>query len=173
LSQILFYALKADIAAILGAVEQSIELTYSLTGVFEPDGVQTVASWKDVSWLGEANDSQSIGCDSLLVLERDTPLRLRRIGLRTAVDQLANPDSVTLTPAGRYDERTVLHGRVATAYSSTKTARLMRAYRKAFRSRFTKIGAFYVGEEAERILMSGGRLTMAVQSPPEYDLKPT
>jgi hypothetical protein len=89
------------------------------------------------------------------------------------MDQLLNPDSVTLTPGGTRGANIVIAGRVATASDSVASADLMKAFETAFRNTFGKIKAFRVGPEAERLLDSGARLTVATQSPITLDLTRT
>jgi len=94
-----------------------------------------------------------------------------RAGETFRIDQLLNPDTVVLTPAGVRSEEVVLHGRVATVSNSQPAQRLMRLFSKAFRKhRFEKIRAFWVGPEARALLRAGTRLTISVQSPREFDL---
>jgi hypothetical protein len=47
----------------------------------------------------------------------------------------------------------------------------MKLFAAPFRKRFRKIKAFWVGPDALTELERGTRLTMAVGSPAEYDLK--
>jgi hypothetical protein len=86
------------------------------------------------------------------------------------VDQLRNPDSVTFTPAGIWDDDVILHGRVATASDSEASQALMRRFHVAIKKGFAKVKAFYVGPQAMELLKAGKRLTIAAQSPREFDL---
>ena len=86
------------------------------------------------------------------------------------MDQLANPDTVTLTPGGVWTQDIVLYGRVATASDSKASQELMRRFACAIKKQFTKIRAFYVGPKARELLDKGKRLTIAAQSPRDFDL---
>jgi hypothetical protein len=48
----------------------------------------------------------------------------------------------------------------------------MSRFASAIRKRFKKHKSYYVGPAALAMLVEGSRLTDALQSPPEYDLKP-
>lgn len=45
------------------------------------------------------------------------------------------------------------------------------AFSNAIGKLFVRVSAFRVGPNALKMLDSGGRLTIAVQSPPQYDLR--
>jgi len=87
------------------------------------------------------------------------------------VDQLINPDSVIITAVGVRTPDVLLHGRVATASNLPQSQELMKLFASAFRKRFRKVKAFWIGNHALVQLERGTRLTMAVDSPSEFDLK--
>ncbi len=89
---------------------------------------------------------------------------------RFAIDQLANPDTITFTPGGLWNDEMLLHGRFATASETQSSQRLLKRFGTALSSEFTKIKAFYVGANAMELLKRGMRLTAAAQSPREFDL---
>jgi len=91
-------------------------------------------------------------------------------GPRYVFDQLLNPESVTFSPGGFWGENILLHGRFATVSTATFSLELMKLLGAAVRKRFGKIKAFYVGEEAMKMLDNGTRLTIAAQSPRTLDL---
>ena len=63
------------------------------------------------------------------------------------------------------------YGRFATVANLEFATAFMKAVRSSVRKRFEKIQAFYVGAEAAQMLDAGKRLTIAAQSPPDYDLR--
>jgi hypothetical protein len=179
MSQIRFFALKDDLIPVLDVVERKGPLKYTLTGNFlvaEMKGEITVfETGTDIPDLGTASGDQQAACDSFLVCEGNVEIRLRRIrgndGDRVCVDQLVNADTVTFTPGGIWNGDVVLSGRVATVSDTVVAQTLMRRFKSAIKKTFTKVGAYYIGPNALTLLKSGRRLTDAVQSPPEYDLK--
>src|SRR5262249_29500559 len=124
--------------------------------------------------LGRATAHSSVGCETYLVCNRETPVKLRRFqtvhGTTICVDQLVNPDTVGFTPAGILNEGIVLHGRVATVSDSKPAQDLMRRFHSAIKKSFAKIKAFYVGPNARALWERGARLTISAQSPREFDL---
>jgi len=174
--EILFFSLRDDLPSLLDEVEQAAPLVYFRMGQFEGSIAPRFLRARDIPRLGEAAGDSTSLCDRFLVTLRDQPVRLRPVGAavreRNCIDQLWNPDSVTLCPGGLWKGDVLLHGSIATASDSAVAQALMRRYRRLFKARFTRVRAFYVGPEAAMLLRMGRRLTGAVQSPPEYDLKP-
>jgi len=87
-----------------------------------------------------------------------------------AIDQLANPDSVTFTAGGKWDKDVLLHGRVATASDSEIAKELMKLFNLVISKQFKKVRAYWVGPAAYAFLEAGGRLTASAQSPRDFDL---
>jgi hypothetical protein len=86
------------------------------------------------------------------------------------MDQLLNPDTVRLIPAGLWGEDIVLAGMVDTVSDSPIAQELMKRFNSAFKIQFSKVKGYWVGPEALAFLNAGKRLTIAAQSPPEFDL---
>jgi len=169
-----FFMNRADLIDLLCAVEKVETLTYVRCGAFvEDEDIDRFETGLDIPWLGKATKDRSSGCDTFLVVPRDVDVALRRVHGRVVVDQLVNPDSVTFTGAGMHRSGVMLFGRVATAYSSPLTRRLMNRFRSVLRRQCKRIKAFYVGPEAEKLWLGGTRLTVALQSAPEFDLSAT
>jgi hypothetical protein len=178
MKHLLFYTLRDDILGLLERVEIRGMLKYTRTGHFPISSANNALDIFDTGTsipnLGRASAASAVGCESFLVTEPDAPIIFRNLKGRSidriSIDQLLNPDSVTFTPGGLWNEDVVLHGRVATASESQISQLLMRRFQEAIRQMFTKVRAFYVGPMALKLLEAGKRLTSAVQSPPEFDL---
>lgn len=174
MKQILFFALKEDVGAILDAVEAGGNLQYvPMVYALSPD-LRPHLSGREIPHLGEADTSSTSSSSSFLVAPIDSVVKPRRIetndGIRFAVDQLVNPDSVTFTPGGVWGRDIVLHGRVATASESGVSQQLMKQFQSVIRKRFTKVKAFWLGPLALERFRSDARLTMSADSPRDYDL---
>lgn len=172
-----FFALKKDILPILEMAEHAYSLKYVRAGQFSDPKQNSFFNGNDIPNLGIANADSAINCESYLVVERDTHINMRVIkhvdgSERFSVDQLLNPDSVTFTAAGVWGDAVVLNGRVATTSDSEKSQKLMKLFSSAFRKRFKKVKAYWVGPNAQMLLEAGTRLTIAVQSPSHFDLAP-
>ncbi len=180
MKHILFYATKEDLVPLLEVVDSKGAVKYVRTGNFPKDMFESSFSsfntGAEIPNLGKASADSSSACATFLVCERGTPINLQTIqGInmeRICVDQLVNPDSVTFTPGGVWNEDVVLHGRVATVSDSQISQALMKRFQSAIKKNFSKVRAFYVGPKAAELLGNGKRLTISVHSPREFDLVP-
>ena len=177
LRQVLFYATKDDLLPLLEEIESKGPVMYVRMGHDRDRAYESYSRGREISNLGEATCDSAINCTSFLVCRAGEEIKVRPITLNTgvevfAVDQLLNPNTVTFSPGGLWKQEVVLHGRVATTSDSKPAQELMRRFQSAIKKSFTKVKAFYVGPQANALLESGKRLTIAVQTPREYDLKP-
>ncbi|MGO8996410.1 MAG: hypothetical protein ACLQVI_24105 [Polyangiaceae bacterium] len=175
MKQILFFATGNDLLPVLEEVERVGPLHYARMGQFPKPEPETFSRGGELPRLGQATAESAISSEAYLVSEVAMQVHVRRIegpggAERFAVDQLANPDTVTLTPAGVWRGNVILHGRVATVSESPQSQALMRRFKRALEGRFTKVKAFWVGANALALLDAGKRLTIGAQSAPEFDL---
>jgi hypothetical protein len=174
-SRLHFYATQADLESVIRKVEETASFRYALTGLHPTPSYPTYNSAIEIPDLGHATADSSMGCKSYLVLRHGQKIAVRKIpqnagGARHAVDQLANPDSIIFQPAGISGNATVIHGRIATTGTTIEAKTIFATFQRHFRKYFAKHAAFYVGPEAMQLREKGFRLTMAIQSPPEFDL---
>jgi hypothetical protein len=125
--------------------------------------------------LGVADRETGSVCKAFLVTKATVPITVQSMkgasGVqRYLMDQLLNPDTVTLTPAGMWGDRVVLQGVVGTASDSAVSLELMKKFNSAFRESFSKMQGRFVGPQALALFHAGKRLTIAEQSPHEFDL---
>lgn len=170
-----FFATSADIQSVLNAAERDEPLQCVRTGNQLSQTFETFRSGKDIPGLGIADHETGTACSSFLVTFTTVPVVVRTLrgtdnAQRFLMDQLANPDTVTLTPAGTWGKNTILQGVVGTTYESVITRDLMRKFVAAFRTLFRKVQGRSVGPQALAQLRAGARLTIAQQIPREFDL---
>jgi hypothetical protein len=175
MKRILFFATKEDILLILNAVEQKGPLRYVRMDHFTNPVYESFARGAEIPNLGKASAASAISCDSFLISESTVTTQVRPIKTaagveRFCVDQLVNPDTVTFTPGGIWNEDILLHGRIATVSESQASQELMKRFRIALNKDFTKIKSFLVGPKALTLLKAGKRLTISAQSPQDFDL---
>jgi hypothetical protein len=91
------------------------------------------------------------------------------------LSQKLNPDSVVFSPGGIYKDQPVLvSGRIGTISQSPGSRNLYKTFVKAVIQNFEKIGSYYVGPEAARLMQQGYRMvTIGIGSPATYDLQRT
>lgn len=169
------FAAGADLLPVLEAVEAKHAIKYVHMKPNSTGGVTEFPGAKDLPDLGRAAAPDAIRCESYLVTGRDLTVAPRRIVSNDgtvwyAIDQMINPDTVEMSPGGLWNDDVVISGRITTVSDTAYADVLMRAYRNAVRKHFVRVRAFWVGPKARALLDAGKRLTMAVQSPGEYDL---
>lgn len=172
------YAGAKDLASLVESIDANKSLRYSLTRNYSTDEVQNGIIGYDrgamIPNLGWASAGSANISDSFLVCDRASPIVLRTIQGNGAewfsVDQLLNPDTIEFTPAGIWDDKVVISGRVATVSETSRAQALMRLFSKTIKHHFTKVKAYYVGPEALSLLKSGHRLTPAANAATTIDL---
>jgi len=94
-------------------------------------------------------------------------------GMACVLSQKLNPDSVVFSPGGVYkDQPAIIAGHVGTISQSNDALALYKGFVRAVAKSFEKIGSYYVGPEAAKLMAQGCRMvTISVVSPPLYDLK--
>ena len=175
--QTLFFGTKRDIVPILQSVEEKLGVRYAAMGLFSAPEVRMIERGESIPNLGNATDESAINCDSYLVTMPDAMIAVRAVpqddgGVSFAVDQLENPDSITFQAGGRLSDDVFLHGRVGTVSDTEVARRMYRAYHSEIKKRFKKVNAFFVSPDCLNLLQNGVRLTIAAQSPREFDLVP-
>jgi hypothetical protein len=151
-------------------------LKYVLAGSFASPELQVFRAGAAIPDMGIASRESTVGCEAFRVVSDDVDVIARivqtRLGVHRLVDQLANPNSITICAGGAWKPTMLIAGLVGTASDSAGSRALMKAFNTAIGKRFERIRAFRIGVEARRLLESGARLTIAEQCPQEFDLAP-
>jgi hypothetical protein len=171
-----FFALRGDLLLVLGELEAKRRLKYVQCGMLDGRVPEYWFSAQELPKLGQATRDQQAGCDQFLIMGRAADVNISQMIMRSGDDRFdvyngANPDSIEFCPAGKWRDGSIISGRFATLHKTPESQALMRAARSRIKKYFTRVQAYWVGPEALAALRSGGRLTMAIQSPPEYDLR--
>jgi hypothetical protein len=178
MSQTQFFALNVDLLPMLDRVESKEPLRYVRAGRSLSPNYESFGRGEEIPDLGTANYSSSMGCNRFLVAEPRVNINVRLVQQSDGVDsyhidQLLNPDTIVFWPGGLWANDILLYGEVGTASNSEASRRLMARFRSAIKKQFAKINGYYVGAGALKSLEAGKRLTIAEQSPREFDLKLT
>jgi hypothetical protein len=169
MSRLHFYALRDDLLPALQAAERLLPVDYFEAGLFDHSPSTRYGRAADLPQLGEADFDSSTGCRTFLMRPSGRGVEIRQTGSGFAIDQLINPASAILTPAG-VRGAAVLSGQLSTVHDDEPSRNLTRIFGSAIRKRFHKAKSFWIGEGAMAVLKGGGRLTQALQSPTVYDL---
>lgn len=174
--QCLFFATADDLLPVFERVESKHRLAYTLCGLFPIRKYQSFPSGAVLPSLrAQATHPNAIAGAQYLVTPVDQSVVIREVpqksgGIRYAIDQLENPDSIAIQLGGIFPPDILLGGRVGTASSTAFAKQIHRAYSSAVAKFFLQIRAFYVGPQAQELWRTGHRLTQSAQSPREYDL---
>lgn len=114
---------------------------------------------------------------TLTLLEHTTTLKTppQQLGTAYFLSQKLNPDSIVFSPGGVYkDQPAMIAGHIGTISQSSNALTLYKGFVRAITKGFEKIGSYYVGPEAVRLMQQGYRMvTISIGSPVLYDLKRT
>jgi hypothetical protein len=138
---------------------------------------ESYTSLLGVDRLGINLTGQHVTGEDYLVLDSGKELEIeavpqRKGGVHYFAGQLLNPSSICFAPGGLYQNQCLISGRIATISEDLESIKLYREFTRAVTKGFNKVGNYYVGPEALRLLDQGMRLiTMGMDEPIEYDLK--
>ena len=171
-----FFATADDLKLIGEFIDKEAELKGVEAGLFDSNRIKEHLSIKEISDLGIAEYGNSILCKGYLITFKYTAIKIRTIkqnkgGVKFAVDQAINPDSIIFRGGGIYREDCVVGGEYGTISNSTNSIELCKVFSRAIRKYFKGIKGVYLGPEAEILLDKGWRLVQNIDSPLEYDFK--
>ena len=173
-----FYATADDLLPIFERVERKHDLSYTLTELlYSPVLTQVRLGALLPSLRSPAPYRNAVAGPQYLVTPAEAAVHVRDVpqrsgGVRYAVDQLINPDSIIVQHGGFFRPDVLLYGRVGTVSDTDFSRRVYRAFSSAIAKQFVRVRSFYVGPQAHALLGQGCRLTIGEDSPVEYDLAP-
>jgi hypothetical protein len=170
------YATRQDQLPNLLRLEAQVKLQYVLEGMFESPEPTVYSSVAELPDLGSVEYPDYNHTPSYLVTRAGKRIAVqeepqRAGGVLYAIDLRRNRTAFAFQPAGRFDARTLIPGSVGTATGSKTSLTLCQEFWRALRKGYVKVGRYYVGPEAYQFLQQGGRLTPAVQCPPDMDVR--
>lgn len=179
MKRVFFFATPHDIIPVLRRFEANAPLKFVVMGNITTPNRAIYLQSSDIPNPGIATHETGNGSTAYMVSLRDTKNNIRKfVGKsgehRWTLDNGDNEESVILTMAGLWEDGTLLPGLIDTLHQTSVPQQLMKWFLSALKQEgFTKIERWWVGREAMAMLRSGKRLTTtAVQSPPQFDLKP-
>lgn len=174
--ELYFFLTKEDWFRISANVEQSIQLKYIPAKTYSSNEIKEYVSLKDYEELG-INKSGNHQTESFLMLEKDKKLKVREVKqvdgeIMYFVDQSRNEDSVLLWPGGMHMNTYLICGHMGTIHTTEKSKKIFSIFEKAIKKQCkTKVGRYYVGDDAKTICNNVRFITINVNQSKEYDLK--
>jgi hypothetical protein len=174
--QILIFSEISDIEPIFNEVEDCMKLHYFKTGLLDDSKIPHYDSFLKFPNLGFVSNGDWNHIDSYLAIPYEKNINVRDIpqkigGIKYAVDQKINNESVFIKLGGIYNENILVAGVISTISEDEYSLKLFKLFSDKIKKRFSKIGSFFVGNNAKIRLESGCRLVTNEKSPSEYDLK--
>lgn len=172
---IYFFATKEDLESVFAAVEAKRPLKYVRAGMSDQPTRPELTSGTEIPNLGFAPSGFQMLEPFWLITDRDTTIDVevvpqRRGGVRYCVDNRRQPEAVLMWTGGIYQDSCVINGEIRTGAINPGSMALLNLFVREIRRRFSRIKAFYVGPEAERLLDAGYRLTQDYRYERDRDL---
>ena len=169
-----FFATRRDQLPNLLALESQVKLQYVLEGMFEHPEPTVFSSASELPDLGIAREAHYMQTPSYLVVAAGKRIAVNQEpqkagGVLYAVDLRRNSTAFAFRPAGRYGRKTLIPGRIGTGKQTALAA--CKQFWRALTKEYVKVGHYWIGPEAYRLLEQGTRLTPAAQCPPEMDVR--
>ncbi|MFC5530164.1 hypothetical protein [Cohnella yongneupensis] len=175
--EVLFFATKSDIMSGLQKIEGEYSLKYVRSGLFDNEDVKIYSSALEIEELGYNKSGNGL-THAYLVMDQSTQLNIRNVpqqrgGMKYAIDQLINTESLLFAPGGLYGDGYLIFGRITTISSLPVGLNFFKEFTKKVTKGFIKIGRYYVGPEAKLLSNERRLITININQSPEYDLKLT
>jgi hypothetical protein len=177
MKQIFFFATPNDIAPVLSRLESNAPLKFVEMGTMSTPNRAIYLTSSEIPDQGIATHETGSQSQGYMVSHQDTQNHMRtsvtkRDEKRWNLFNSDNEETVILTMAGKWKDM-LLPGTMDTLHETPIAQQLMKWFLAALKAEgFTKVGMYWLGNEALDMLKAGKRLSMtAEQSPPEFDLK--
>jgi hypothetical protein len=160
---------------IVEVIESKADIKYVLAEYYKSSSPTVFKSAKDIPSFGIVKKGDINFIDDYLVFYKTEKVNMEKVKRNDGtivypVHQGNNEKSICLRFGGIYKKEAMIAGRVATISKDPNSLSLLKLFSAEIRKRFKKVKSFYIGNEAEKLLDKGYRLTTSVQSPKEYDL---
>jgi len=173
------FGTKTDFEEVLKIVESELEedLQYVLCYMAEHVSTIRYSTGTIIQDLGGVTVGRSSSEKQYLILPAQEDVYIEEIkrgrfdASLYALDASTNPKSIVFQPAGVFENRSVIEGRLSTGSTDAETIRRYGKFAKVFRNHFKYVSYAWVGPEALHLFDQGVPLCQAANVPPSYWLK--
>jgi hypothetical protein len=174
--QTFFFADYDDIKSIIESIESDNYVKYCQVGLFDINPTPELNSFFELTTIGYVKYGDWNLNSAFLIVDKNSDINIRSVeqikgGIKYAVDQKNNPNSIVFKPSGIYKEGVFVAGSIGTISETDFSKKLFKTYSSLIKKNFMKVGSFYVGKNALNKLNNGWRFVTNEKSPSEYDLK--
>jgi len=166
-TQIFFFATKEDLVEVIKFIESDFKVHYAQAGLLDEKisvipSLLTIEDWSHVEY-GDWNFNTMY-----LILPESETLQIREVpqrggGIKYAVDQMKNKDSVVISLGRKYKKEAIIASKIGTI-SDTKFAKHLMISLNVHFKKYKKVDKFYICSNALREATDGVRLTTDVRS---------
>ena len=169
------FATGGDWHNLLASIEDKIEVFYVKSGI-KNDTLSCKESHRGWEGLGSSISGNLNNDSAFLCVSKNASIKFRGVDQRDGgridfIDQMENPDTVSLKIGGQFGERILVAGQIGTISDSDWSLHAFSIFHREVKKQFVKIKSYFVGNEALELLRNGWRLTANVRSPKIYDLQ--
>lgn len=174
--EIHFFMTKNDLIEVLRKSEENISLKYVEAKAYSSKEINEYYSLEEYEDIG-INKSGNHVTERFLVVEKDYTVKVREVlqvdgNIRYHVDQMNNENSVLFWPGGIYENKYLICGHMSTIHLNDNAKKIFDNIQKNIKKQCkTKVGRYYVGEDAKSIYSDMRFITISINQASEYDLK--
>jgi hypothetical protein len=174
-TETLVFATRADYSSGLSTLEKEHSLKYTRAGDSDLDVISTYQSAFDIPNLGLSLKGDSNHDPDYLVTAVGAKIVTAHVpqkngGIRYFIDLDGNPAGILFRPAGLFQGRCIIRGRIA-ATTNPESARIYHIFLGYVTKNFKRVREFLIGPEAYKLCQSDARLTISARYPESYDLR--
>ncbi len=127
------FATREDLLELLDSVEALRSIQYVRAGLFSCSSPVAANSARNIEHLGIASSGDQNHEPIFLALNSDSPVNVRLVpqrcgGVKYAVDQIKNPESVVIKTGGEYGSEALISSQIGTATNYTDSLSLIHVF---------------------------------------------
>jgi len=165
--QIFFYGLEIDLRDILKHIEQNFEVKYIKVGLLDytPDTIDSFLDTENTIGVSLYKDWNQV--DKYMIIPKTEEVEIRNVpqkrgGLKYAIDQMKNPNSIIFYSGGVYNESFIIASKIGTISQTEFSKKIFKSVSSYIKKGFQKEGAFYISDESLKKQKQGVILTTDV-----------
>ena len=171
-----FFGTRGDLEPGIRAFEAGTPVNYAQAGLFQTADVRLYCSALEIPEFGISPAGDRNHDPAFLIIPVGIELNVRGVpqrqgGVRYAVDQQYNSESIVARFGGLYREECLIQSEVGTIAGTPTSAVLYRAFVNTVVRGFVKCRGYRIGSEALTLYESGYRFTDHAGASSDYDVK--
>lgn len=171
-----FFATGQDQLPNLLRLEAELNLEYVLVGMFKSRKLTVYSSAAKLPDLGVVEDGHYMQTPCYMVRPKGKRINVEKVpqhagGVLYDIGLIKNMTMISFRPSGLFGRKVLIPGRVGSRVGNKTSLALAKHFWRVLTKGYVKVDRYSIGPEAYRFLEKGGRLTPAVQCPPDMDVE--